>query len=134
MADKIVNKELNIIGAGTIVEGSIRTKGSIRIDGKVAGEVHSVENLAVGENGEIDGGLSGKNIVIGGRVKGNVVSVEKLVLESKSVVRGDVRAQRIVIDEGAVFDGHVAMSERPGAESQAEIQARLQQQKPKITP
>jgi cytoskeletal protein CcmA (bactofilin family) len=112
MSDKTMNRELNLIGAGTIVEGNIRTKGNIRVDGKVRGEVHSTENLAIGATGEIEGGVAGKNVIIGGRVKGNVSSVEKLVLESKSVVQGDIRAQRLVIDEGATFDGRVAMTEK----------------------
>lgn len=122
MSDKSVSKELNLIGQGTLVEGNIRTKGNIRIDGKVKGEVHSTENLAVGSGGEIEGGLSGKNVIIGGRVRGNVASSEKLVLESKSVVHGDIRAQRLVIDEGAVFDGNVAMSEKPGMKTGSEQQ------------
>jgi cytoskeletal protein CcmA (bactofilin family) len=112
MSDKSISKELNLIGQGTIVEGNIRTKGNIRIDGKVRGEVHSTENLAIGSGGEIEGGVSGKNVTIGGRVKGNVASAEKLVLEAKSVVQGDLRAQRLVIDEGAVFDGRVAMTDK----------------------
>jgi cytoskeletal protein CcmA (bactofilin family) len=112
MSEKQVGRELNLIGAGTIVEGNIHTKGNIRVDGKVRGEVHSTENLAVGATGEIEGGVAGKNVIIAGRVKGNVASVEKLVLESKSVVQGDIRAQRLVIDEGAVFDGQVAMTDR----------------------
>jgi cytoskeletal protein CcmA (bactofilin family) len=115
MSDKSVTKELNLIGQGTIVEGTIRTKGNLRVDGKVRGEVHSTENLAIGPGGEVEGGVTGKNVIIGGRVKGNVSSVEKLVLESKSVVHGDIRAQRLVIDEGAVFDGHVAMTDKPAA-------------------
>lgn len=117
MSDKSASKELNLIGPGTVVEGNIRTKGNIRIDGKVRGEVHSTENLAIGAGGEVEGGLSGKNVIVGGRVTGNVSSVEKLVLEAKSVVHGDIRAQRLVIDEGAVFDGHVAMTDKPGMKS-----------------
>lgn len=123
MSDKLMSKELNLIGAGTIVEGSIRTKGNIRVDGKVRGEVHSTENLAVGSTGEIEGGIAGKNVTIGGRVKGNVSSVEKLVLESKSVVQGDIRAQRLVIDEGALFDGRVAMTDKANTKSSAEHEA-----------
>jgi cytoskeletal protein CcmA (bactofilin family) len=32
-------------------------------------------------------------------------------MEGKSVVRGDVKAAKLVIDEGAVFDGRVTMTE-----------------------
>jgi cytoskeletal protein CcmA (bactofilin family) len=111
MADTSTIKNLNLIGAGTTVEGKIRTQGSIRVDGKVTGEVHAAENLAVGLTGEIDGAVNGRNVTVGGKVKGNITSVDKLVMEGKSVVRGDVKAAKLVIDEGAVFDGRVTMTE-----------------------
>jgi cytoskeletal protein CcmA (bactofilin family) len=34
------------------------------------------------------------------------------VFEGKAVVKGDIRAMKLVIDEGCVFDGKVAMTER----------------------
>ncbi|NUN69345.1 MAG: polymer-forming cytoskeletal protein, partial [Bacteroidetes bacterium] len=38
--------------------------------------------------------------------------------ESKAVVRGDVKASKLVIDEGAVFDGKVTMTEnRPAGQN-----------------
>ena len=115
MADNSAVKNLNLIGAGTTVEGKIRTQGSIRIDGKLTGEVQAAENLAVGVTGEVEATIAGRNVTIGGKVKGNITSAEKLVLEGKAVVRGDVRATKLVIDEGAVFDGKVTMTEtRPG--------------------
>ena len=48
-------KEMNIISAGTVVEGKIRSQGSVRVDGKLVGEVTASESLAVGVTGEIDG-------------------------------------------------------------------------------
>ncbi len=118
MADNSTIKNLNLIGAGTTVEGKIRTQGSIRVDGKVTGEVHAAENLAVGLTGEIEGAVNGRNVTVGGKVKGNITSVDKLVMEGKSVVRGDVKAAKLVIDEGAVFDGRVTMTEnRPSGQN-----------------
>jgi cytoskeletal protein CcmA (bactofilin family) len=101
-------KELNIIGAGTVVEGKIRSQGSVRIDGKVLGEVAANESLAIG--------VTARNITVGGKVRGSVTAAEKVVFEGKSVVRGDVRATRLVIDEGSVFDGRVSMTEKPSSE------------------
>jgi cytoskeletal protein CcmA (bactofilin family) len=112
MAKPDLIRELNMIGAGTVVEGKIRSQGSVRIDGKVIGEVIATEMLAVGLSGEVEGNVTGKNIVIGGKVRGAVSAADKIVFESKSVVRGDVRATRLVIDEGAVFDGRVSMTEK----------------------
>ena len=105
-------KELNIIGAGTVVEGKIRSQGSVRVDGKVIGEVVASESIAVGVSGEIEGNVTGKNVTVGGKVRGSISVAEKIVLEGKSVVRGDVRATRLVIDEGSVFDGRVSMTDK----------------------
>ena len=45
-------KELNLIGAGTVVEGKIRSQGSVRVDGKLIGDVTASESIAVGLSGE----------------------------------------------------------------------------------
>ncbi len=103
--------ELNLIGAGTIVEGKLRSPGNLRIDGKIIGEVIAAQNIAVGASGDVDGNISAKNVSIGGKIKGTIVAQEKIVFESKAVVRGDIRAAKLVIDEGAIFDGKCVMGE-----------------------
>lgn len=105
------NGELNLIAAGSVFEGKLRSPGSIRIDGKIVGEVNATQNVAVGSSGDVEGNIAAKNVTIGGRTKGMISAQEKLVLESKAVVRGDIHATKLVIDEGAVFDGKCVMSE-----------------------
>ena len=102
--------ELNLIAAGTVFEGKLRTPGSIRIDGKIIGEVSATQNIAVGGSGDVEGNVNAKTVSIGGKVKGTIVAQEKLVFEAKAVVRGDIKAAKLVIDEGAVFDGKCVMS------------------------
>ncbi|HLA69265.1 MAG TPA: polymer-forming cytoskeletal protein [Bacteroidota bacterium] len=108
-------KELNLIGPGTVVEGKIRSQGSVRVDGKVIGEVAASESLAVGIAGEIEGNVSAKNVTVGGKIRGSINAVEKIVFEGKSSVRGDIRATRLVIDEGCIFDGRVTMADKGSA-------------------
>lgn len=115
MANKIDPiKDLNIIGPGTTVEGKILSVGSIRIDGRVTGEITASESLTLGLAGEIEGNIEAKNVTIGGKIKGAINAQDKVVFESKAVIRGDVRAKRLVIDEGAVFDGNVTMADSRG--------------------
>jgi cytoskeletal protein CcmA (bactofilin family) len=119
MAEKNTIKELNLIGSGTSLEGKVRTQGSIRVDGKMVGELHAAENVAIGLTGEVDGMINGRNVTIGGKIRGNITAVDKLVFENKAVVRGDIKAARLVIDEGAIFDGKISMSDaRPGGHEQ----------------
>ena len=51
------SSELSLVGAGTVIEGKIRTEGSIRIDGKLHGDLSAKINIAVGENGVIEAGI-----------------------------------------------------------------------------
>ena len=107
--------ELNLIAAGTVLEGKVRTPGSIRVDGKIVGDVSATQSISIGNTGDIDGNLSAKNVTIGGKINGTIVAQEKLVFETKAVVRGDIRAAKLVIDEGALFDGKCTMAETPKA-------------------
>jgi cytoskeletal protein CcmA (bactofilin family) len=113
--------ELNLIGAGTVLEGKLRTPGSIRVDGRVVGDILATQNIAVGNSGDVDGNLSAKTVTIGGKIKGTVVAQEKLVFEAKAVVSGDIRAAKLVIDEGALFDGKCMMSEAKPMPSLVEL-------------
>ncbi len=111
MAEKQAgNGELSLVGSGTTIEGKIKTEGSIRIDGKLVGELLAKANAAVGINGIVEGSLVAKNVSLAGKVHGTVTATDKLVLEGKSVMKGDIRASRLVIDEGAMFDGQCAMT------------------------
>ena len=122
MAGKIEpGSELNLIAAGTVFEGKLRTPGSIRIDGKIIGEVTATQSVSIGNSGEIEGNISAKIITIGGKITGKVVAQEKLLLESKAVVHGDIRAAMLVIDEGAMFDGKCVMSEEKKAPNLMEL-------------
>jgi cytoskeletal protein CcmA (bactofilin family) len=111
VADKQqTNGELSLVGPKTVIEGVIRTEGSIRIDGRLVGDVIAKSSAAVGLTGSVEGNVTARNISVAGKVSGTVTAAEKLVLEAKSVMRGDIRASRLVVDEGAMFDGKCAMA------------------------
>lgn len=116
MAEKQqTNGELSLVGTQTTIEGVIKTEGSIRIDGKLVGDVLAKANAAVGLTGVVEGNMTARNISLAGKVNGTVTAHEKLILEGKSVMRGDIRAARLVVDEGAMFDGKCAMASAGGA-------------------
>ena len=103
-------KDLNLIGEGTVIEGKLKSQGSVRIDGRIVGDIIAHEAVAVGPTGDIEGSVSAKTITVGGKIKGSIAAQEKLVFQSQAVVRGDIRAAKLVIDEGALFDGKCAMT------------------------
>jgi len=106
--------DLSLLGPGTSMQGKILTEGSIRVDGRLVGDITAKANAAVGQTGIVEGDIEANNVSIAGKVTGNVIASGKLVLEEKSVIRGDVRASVLVVDEGAVLDGHCAMTKQEG--------------------
>ncbi len=106
------SKDLNLVAAGTVMEGKLRSQGSVRIDGKVVGDITTSESIAIGTSGEVEGNIVAKNVTVGGKVRGSISASDKVVFEGKSVIRGDVKALRLVVDEGSLFDGRVSMADR----------------------
>ncbi|HEX9934905.1 MAG TPA: polymer-forming cytoskeletal protein, partial [bacterium] len=104
--------ELNsIIGKGTWIQGDMKVQNSIRVDGRVVGNVQATDTVVVGKEGEVEGNVQAKHVFLAGKVRGNIHVPGKIALETKSVVIGDIKASRLVIDEGALFNGKCIMKE-----------------------
>ncbi len=100
-----------IVGKGTYVEGTLKIDNSIRIDGRIKGDVETNDSLIIGKDGEIEGNVKAKNAIIGGKIVGKLHVEGKVVLESKAIFHGEMKAERLVIDDGAVFDGQCTMED-----------------------
>ncbi|MGB9749539.1 MAG: bactofilin family protein [Caldisericia bacterium] len=98
------------IGEGTIVEGKIICEGSLRVDGKVKGEIEIKGVLTIGEKGIIDSNVKAGEVVIMGTVNGNVISDKKVEIFNSGKVNGDVQTPRIAIEEGGILDGKCTMN------------------------
>ncbi|MBN1155184.1 polymer-forming cytoskeletal protein [candidate division KSB1 bacterium] len=98
-----------IIGKGSTFEGTMKVEESLRVDGKIKGTVVTTDSIIIGKEGDIEGDVTAKNVVIGGRVKANVNATGKVVLEARAIFIGEMKTTRLVIDEGAVFDGQCSM-------------------------
>lgn len=94
-----------IIGQDAELEGQLKVKASMRIDGKIKGELEAADTVTIGSEGVISGNISARDIVVGGRVEGSLNASGKIVLEANSVLGGDLKASRLIIEEGAVFNG-----------------------------
>jgi cytoskeletal protein CcmA (bactofilin family) len=98
------------LGKGSVVEGSIKVQGTLRVDGRVKGQVSATDSLVIGKEGEIEGEVRVKNAIVGGRDKGKS-SPAAVVLEAKSTFYGELKTSKLVIDEGAIFEGMCSMTD-----------------------
>jgi cytoskeletal protein CcmA (bactofilin family) len=105
------NDEVTIISSGVVIEGKLSSKGNVRVDGTVKGDVNVTGNVTIGDSGDINGQINADVITVGGKVVGKLNAKEKVVLEGKAVLKGDLVAKILVVEAGAKFDGNSKMDE-----------------------
>lgn len=97
----------SIIGRGTTIRGNLRGGASIEIRGRVEGDVEVEGDVAIGEDGAVNGSVSGAQILVAGQVAGDLTGSEAVMLERGARVVGDLVAPRIGIADGALVRGSV---------------------------
>lgn len=107
-----VSNQINMIGEGTVLEGTLNADGDIRISGRVVGKLDIKGKIIVAQEGDIEGEVKAMNLDVGGRIRGDVHVEERVVLKSSARVEGNIIASRLVIEEGAVFNGECKMGSR----------------------
>jgi len=95
------------LGAASAISGQIRCAESLRIDGRVKGEIFCDQVLTVGEGASVQAVIEGNTVVIGGEVQGDITARSKITLERTARVTGDLCTPGIVIQEGAILEGRI---------------------------
>ncbi len=111
---------INLIGSGTNIKGEINSKGDIRVDGKIIGEVRTRGKIVVGETGIIEGEIYCVNADISGRTEGKADVSELLTLTASAVFRGDIITNKLSIEPGSRFSGTCSM-EKESAEQKTQV-------------
>ena len=98
-----------LLGRGSEFEGKLTFEGTVRIDGKLSGEIFSEDVLVVGEgamvNAEIDVGV----IIVEGNVTGNIRAKRAVELHAPARVKGNIETPSLYIDKGVIFEGFSKM-------------------------
>ncbi len=100
---------VNLIGAGTVIEGDITTNGDMRIDGSLTGTINVKGKLVVGATGMVEGEIICQNADVSGTIKGKIGVAELLSLKSSSKLNGDIITNKIAVEPGATFSGSCSM-------------------------
>ena len=83
------------------IKGSVISKGDIKLNGVVEGDV-SARKLLINKNAEIIGSATGEKVVVGGSVEGSVIGV-RVELTSSAKVQGDLVCKTVSADEEAHY-------------------------------
>lgn len=99
----------NHINSDTIIEGSIKARGNLRIDGTLKGNLECQGRVVIGSSGVIHGDIRCENAEIEGSIKANISVAELLTLKSTAKVHGDIITKKLSIEPGATFTGSCSM-------------------------
>jgi cytoskeletal protein CcmA (bactofilin family) len=119
LADEIIA----FLGKGTEFKGVITYQGTVRIDGRVEGEIITEGTLIVGESAVIQAEVVAGTVISSGKISGNVTAREKIQLLSPAVLEGSIKTPLLVIEEGVRFNGQCQMAALAsrGAEAMASM-------------
>lgn len=107
----------SVLGAATRLEGTLRVDESVRIDGKLEGNLEQADGnsrwIIIGPRAEIHGDIRAQNISIAGKVIGNIVASESIELIDGCEVRGNITHQSITVEPGASVHGQLIARDEP---------------------
>jgi cytoskeletal protein CcmA (bactofilin family) len=99
------------MGEDTVFNGSLTFEGTVRVDGRFEGQVHTDDTLIIGETGNLIAEISAGTIICMGRVEGTLVATKKVEIHVKSRVVGNIKTPALYIELGGVLDGSCDMTE-----------------------
>jgi len=117
MFEKFSNKSMaassekfdTIIGRTTTIQGTLVLLDSVRIDGRVVGNVESAPDckiaVAIGPTGEVTGDIKAHRVMVAGKVFGHIHAADRVEFQKDSLVQGDVSYGSIAVEHGAKLSG-----------------------------
>ena len=100
-----------VIGEYTSITGNSESEGSIKLLGKVEGDVKAGGDIYIESTASVTGNIYGSNVYLCGTIKGNILSKGMLHLMAQARLYGDIEVGSLVTDEGAIFQGSCRMIE-----------------------
>jgi cytoskeletal protein CcmA (bactofilin family) len=99
----------SVLDAQMFVRGDLATDGTIRVDGRLEGNIIRSDIVVIGANASVVGNIGAREVIVAGSVEGNITAESRVELDSAAVVIGDIVAGSILTHEGAQIRGTVVV-------------------------
>lgn len=114
-----VPSQINLIAAGTSLEGTLSAKDDIRVSGSLKGTLKVEGKAIVAQEGHIEGEIIAADADVAGSVQGDITIKGRLVLKSTARIEGTIKTTRLIVEEGAIIDGTCRMGQLDPKRAQA---------------
>jgi cytoskeletal protein CcmA (bactofilin family) len=95
----------SVIGADVEIIGTVKSNGTVRLDGKLEGELLCVGNAILGKSAQVKGNVTATSVTIEGKINGNILAKDKIEMKATATVNGDIKARRLSVEDGVTFVG-----------------------------
>ena len=95
----------SVIAADVDITGTIKSTGSVRVDGKLDGELHCGGDAIIGKEAKIKGNLTVSSAIVEGTIAGNIIAKDRIEMKSSARVTGDIKSKRLSVEDGVTFIG-----------------------------
>ena len=97
------------IGPNLVVRGRLSGEEDVKIEGRVEGQISLNSHLIIETTGSVDAEIEVQMLTVRGVASGTFIGEKTVSLESGAKVTGNIKAPRIIIEDGAIFKGHIDM-------------------------
>ena len=98
-----------VIGPDASFKGELTFEKGMRLQGKFEGKINTPGRVHIAREAKLQADVEAGAVIIEGEVKGNLIASDRVELKQSARYEGDLQASKLVVDEGAVFSGHVTV-------------------------
>jgi cytoskeletal protein CcmA (bactofilin family) len=96
---------ITLLAKGVVLKGEIHVEGTVRIDGRLDGDIQTKGQVIIGEDGLVQGTITAGAVVSSGRIKAKVMANERVHLMKTATLIGEVLTPVLLMEEGAKLQG-----------------------------
>ncbi len=99
------------IGSKIQLKGVLTGSEDIVVEGSVEGSIELNEHsVSIGPKAVIQANTKGKTVSVEGTLEGDIEASALITVKQPSQVTGTLKAERVIIEDGAKFQGGIAMT------------------------
>jgi len=101
----VESDNITLLAKGVLLRGEIHVEGTVRIDGRLEGDLKTSGTVVIGEDGVVQGTITAGTIISSGKIKATVRATERIQLLKTGLLVGEVHAPAFSMEDGAKFQG-----------------------------
>jgi cytoskeletal protein CcmA (bactofilin family) len=103
-----------VIGDQISIEGAIRGKEDLLIEGSVKGSIEvKAHHLTVGVKGQVEAEILAANVTVSGKLAGNVNATGRVEITREADFNGEIKTRSISVEDGAYLKAVIEMDREP---------------------